>query len=1110
MFWSGTGVRRPRHIGVALGVAVFALRVLTAAAAPTLTFVSASDTHFMNPDVGNDLERTRLASINNVMNRTLAGTALRSFRGVLCPGDLIDKGMDAEWASWSRDFGLNGGDGAVLQHPVYEDFGGTGHDGIVSRDAIIARNPRRFGAIWSAASGYNYSWDWNGIHFVTAGIKGGSISTDADRIFLANDLATHVGTSGRPVVVMEHEDANNLAQSLYDDVLKNYNVILILNGHESGGAVKWNGIQTLSGNGFLAGYWVVRISGTTLQASRTTGGSGNLTASTTVNFTVPASVASITGATDGSWDRPVLWSGGVTPQNEGDYASFDGSLPATITLDGARTISGLNLDTTGSSGYTLAPGAGGRLVLQKVAGPVSLSATGHHAITAPVSLANDAAVWVDANSTLTLGGAVSGTSRTLAKAGAGTLVLATANDYSGPTIANAGTLRLAHSEALPGGIGATGGTSALTISGGQVELTAGDFLRPLGTGAHQVQFLGPGGFLSLGSAGDRTVNLGGAAATVTWNTGGFVPTGHALRLGSTAGALRFANPIALGSAARTVEVLSGTARLDGGVSGTGGLTKTGTGTLILPRAAAYTGATVIEAGILQVGADDVTGAANDFTLAGTITGAGALVKAGDTLVTLATANTHTGGTTVAGGTLRLGHAGAVGFGAPVAVGAALPATAVTGTLDLNGRTTGGKLTLAGGALVNNSATAATLEALAGVAPSLGGAAISAGTTLNVTGGGGSGATATPSFGLTADSFVFTAGGRDYVAGDILYITGGGGSGCRIRLNAGGAVSTWTLIDPGSGYTSAPTTVTGGGGANGNGGRGAAITGNADNFQVVSVSVTGTGSGYTSAPTVSLSGGTGFAATAELSAVELTAASRLGGAGDLTIAAPIIGAHGLTKVGAGTLTLQRASTYTGATTISEGTVVVNGAADSALGTGDVVLTENGRLTLTDRGATDNMIANTANVKLKQVGASASRVTLNAGVNETVQRLYLNNAIQTAGTWGSSASAAQNKNDTYFAGTGVLTVLTNTDPGGGGGGEPVQGVVNWSKVTSGNEMEMAAEGSAGYTYILERSFTLLADSWVEVARVGPLAAAGAAVLTDVPPEGTEEAFYRLRVE
>ena len=60
-------------------------------------------------------------------------------------------------------------------------------------------------------------------------------------------------------------------------------------------------------------------------------------------------------------------------------------------------------------------------------------------------------------------------------------------------------------------------------------------------------------------------------------------------------------------------------------------------------------------------------------------------------------------------------------------------------------------------------------------------------------------------------------------------------------------------------------------------------------------------------------------------------------------------------------------------------------------------------------------------------AATTLRINAGGKldivggaHTVSKLYLGGIAQAAGTWGSSASTAVNKNDSYFSGSGVLTV------------------------------------------------------------------------------------------
>ena len=118
------------------------------------------------------------------------------------------------------------------------------------------------------------------------------------------------------------------------------------------------------------------------------------------------------------------------------------------------------------------------------------------------------------------------------------------------------------------------------------------------------------------------------------------------------------------------------------------------------------------------------------------------------------------------------------------------------------------------------------------------------------------------------------------------------------------------------------------------------TANATNFAIVSLTPTAAGS-YTVAPTVAFSGsGTGsLIASSGLTAITLTGTNNnIGGVGNLAIAAPIGGSGGgFSKIGAGTVTLSGASTYTGNTTVTAGTLLLNtshtgGAAYSVSGTG----------------------------------------------------------------------------------------------------------------------------------------------------------------------------------
>ena len=152
-------------------------------------------------------------------------------------------------------------------------------------------------------------------------------------------------------------------------------------------------------------------------------------------------------------------------------------------------------------------------------------------------------------------------------------------------------------------------------------------------------------------------------------------------------------PITLQSQGGTVDTNGNNATLSGAISGPGGLSKIGAGTLTLSGQSTYTGATGVNAGTLQAGAVNAFSPSSAFTVAsgatlnlasfnqtigslagagavtlgsamlttgndntsttfsGVISGAGGLAKIGNGILTLTGANTFTGGTTLNSGGL---------------------------------------------------------------------------------------------------------------------------------------------------------------------------------------------------------------------------------------------------------------------------------------------------------------------------------------------------------------------------------------------------------------------------------------------------------------------------
>ncbi len=199
-------------------------------------------------------------------------------RAVIMSGDLVDHGADAkrypeEWKNYIAQFGVKGE--GECKFPVFESMGN--HDwnpNMFVYDKIKERNKKRLelGMIDNISeNGYHYSWNWDGIHFVNLNIFPGNIwEGEADtyssgahdpmlsRDFLEKDLREKVGKTGRPVILVHHfrpVDDNwwtFSAADKYQRIIQNYNVIMIMVGHQGGGVSnKWRGINWASSNGVL-------------------------------------------------------------------------------------------------------------------------------------------------------------------------------------------------------------------------------------------------------------------------------------------------------------------------------------------------------------------------------------------------------------------------------------------------------------------------------------------------------------------------------------------------------------------------------------------------------------------------------------------------------------------------------------------------------------------------------------------------------------------------------------------------------------------------------------------------------------------------------------------
>ncbi|MEN5278828.1 autotransporter outer membrane beta-barrel domain-containing protein [Brucella sp. TWI432] len=313
---------------------------------------------------------------------------------------------------------------------------------------------------------------------------------------------------------------------------------------------------------------------------------------------------------------------------------------------------------------------------------------------------NGGTIQTTAAKTNTFSGTVTGTGK-LTKTGDGTLVLSsTASDYTGGTQIDGGVVSVsanANLGAATGALGFNGGTLLLTDSfdnsravtlgtnGGTIQTTAAKTNTFSGT------VTGTG---KLTKTGDGTLVLAGTASDYTGGTqidGGVVSVSANANLGAATGALGFdggtllltdsfdnSRTVALGANGGTIQTTAAKSNsFSGTVTGTGKLTKAGSGTLVLTGANTYNGGTEVSGGVLQIGDGHTTGSilgnvtvdagaalalnrSDNVTYASLISGAGSLHQDGAGMLILTGTNTYTGGTVISAGTLQVGDGGTAG------------------------------------------------------------------------------------------------------------------------------------------------------------------------------------------------------------------------------------------------------------------------------------------------------------------------------------------------------------------------------------------------------------------------------------------------------------------
>ncbi len=577
--------------------------------------------------------------------------------------------------------------------------------------------------------------------------------------------------------------------------------------------------------------------------------------------------------------------------------------------------------------------------------------------------------------------------QSLTKTGAGTLILNAENTYTGGTTISDGTLIANNVEAL--------GTGNVTDNATLELNTGGDFNNNI-SGSGQVV-----------KSGDKTLTLSGANSY----TGGTTISG---------GTLVASNVEALGSGDvtdnATLELNTG-GDFTNNIGGTGSVVKSGDKTLTLSGTNSYTGGTTISGGTLvannveALGTGDVTNNATlelntggDFDNA--ISGSGQVVKSGDKTLTLSGANSYSGATTISGGTLIATHVNALGTGAidnraSLLLDASGQFTVTDLTTESGGNTEiGAGSTLQATTLTQKSDSTLTINLNSNtVDPVIHAASqVSLAGTLDITGVGDV-LDSDPASTDDLDTFTLIASDKT-IAGDFEKLTVAG-----MDADLADFITVDGRIDD-TGKQYELTTV---------------LTWYADRDDAVT----------DAHGTFNLTNADGsFAVNTVLENVDATLdpASATGWDGTSLI-----------KQGAGTLILNAENTYTGGTTISDGTLVATNV--DALGSGDV--TDDATLELNTGGTFDNAISGSGQVvksgdetlTLSGTNTYSGGTLISGGtlVASNVEALgtgdVTDNAVLELNTGGDFDNAISGSGQVEKSGDGTLTLSgSNTYTGG----------------------------------------------------------------------------------
>ncbi|QQE12325.1 autotransporter domain-containing protein [Planctomycetota bacterium] len=777
-----------------------------------------------------------------------------------------------------------------------------------------------------------------------------------------------------------------------------------------------------------------------------------------------AANVTFTGGTSNVWTVDANWVGGSAPAANVDgtitMQSGNGSSPFSLTgIDLNYTnINGLVLSNTGADGdYTLA--GSGSFTMNNSAGienektgimtiDVDLigtgselavdATTGNILISGNVDLSDGGGVIlaVDGNNDVEVSGIVSGTGGNVELLGSNTLTLSGNNTHAGGTVVDTGTLVLGHDNALGTGslIMSSSGTiesdndarvidNDINVASGNLTIGGSNDLTLNGdiTGSFTGVIIDTTGTLTL--TGNNTINgdMLLNSGTVVVGSGnalgasGVQMTGSAT-LESDNDARTISNQINVGNGATLTVGGSNDLAMVNTISGTGGLSKIGTGALTLTGNNIYTGGTTLSAGTVVLGNDnafstgDVTvnnidlqsnndaraisnnfsvgnggtlfySGSNDLTLDGVISGAGrvAITDSGSGTLTLNGANTYSGNTLLTGGAnLVLGNDDALGVGrlfvetdgGTISSGIEFLTVGNQIDLDANGSLTldlsnNNNITLDGVISSNGSITingGNNRLRLNGNNTYSGGTTINGGITVlghdNAFGTGGVNLIVNSSVESDDDSrsisnnFSLTGSATLGFLGDNDLTLSGVISGTGGLAKDTNTVVTLTGSNTFSGTSSLSA--------------GTIVLGNDDALGTATLIVTGTSSLESNDDARSIN-----------NTIGLVSGLTISGSNDLALTGTISNTGSLTKTGSSTLTLSGNNIYSGGTTLNAGTLVLGH--DNALGTGSLSVTDNGTIESDNsvRVINNNIALQGGNLNV----AGSNGLTLNGDISST---------------------------------------------------------------------------------------------------------------------------------